>query len=190
MQSIRESIHPGIFGIAAAILIVFLGMLWWRNSGKTDTSPEGPDVPLPTLSSDPSPNIKPSMPATPAEPPPISSPKLASEQDLKSELMDIPSLPANQRQGRHNSTEIKASIQDDTSSNQQPLTATPTPTPAQTTSAPKPVATDTRPATPPWLNEMRDDLSYCWDAFCRENVRAQYCTSQWKNLPECKGISF
>ncbi|MCL2590146.1 MAG: hypothetical protein FWD67_04505 [Betaproteobacteria bacterium] len=197
-QSIRENTHPAIIGIAAAILVVFLGMLWWWNSGKTDDHLENADALPPTISPPGHlPNAEPSMPpstlTSPAKDTPASNPKLMSEQGSELELISIPSLPMNQRQGRHNSTEVNIEIKDNIppSPYSSPLPATPAPKPAEIAVSPpqKPAATNTRPDTPPWINQMRQDLSDCWDVFCREKVRAQYCTSRWENLPECKGTS-
>ena len=120
-QYAQESAHPAILGLAAIILVAFLGGLWWWNSGKTDYFPEDTGAPLPTLSSDPIPDAKPfptlPPPASPAENTPTFRPEeqlseQAPELELRSErgLMNIPSLPANQQQGRHNRhnpTEIK-----------------------------------------------------------------------------------
>ena len=182
-QSIREGIHPAILGIAAAILIVFLGMLWWWNSEKPDYSPEAADAPLQTLPSDPVPDP---IPDPVPDPTPASSPKLVPEWETEPgpELMGIPSLPMNQRQGRHNSTELKADVKDDP----PPPSSTPTAEPAKI--APKPVEpVETDSARPPWLNQLRQELWDCQNFFCREKARDRYCTNQWKDLPECNGAS-
>jgi hypothetical protein len=111
-QYIRKNTHPAMPGIAAIILIVFLGGLLWWNFGKTDRFPEDADTPPSALSSDPlqedtDPILTLSTPALPEEntPPPF-DPELASqseyEPESETELMSIPSLPTNQQQGRHN----------------------------------------------------------------------------------------
>ena len=119
------------------------------------------------------------------------------EQEPVSEqnLLSIPSLPTNQQQGRHNlyNPTKPAEIKDDKPLSSAPLPMpAPPPAPAQeeepaATPASAPVATS--PATPPWLEQMRDDLLDCEGFFCREKVRKQYCTSQWESLPECKSKS-
>jgi len=181
---IREKIHPAIYGVAFAILAVFLSAFWWWGSEKTDPLQEDAGAPLPVLSSKPLRNAEPSRPlsapASPTEGTLATTP--TPEQEL--ELMDIPSLPENQRQGRHNSAEIK----DD----QSLLPAYPPSSPSAqsagvaNTSAPEPAAADTGP---PWLGQMRKDLSNCRNFYCLEEVRSRYCTRQWENLPECKDSS-
>jgi hypothetical protein len=102
-QVIRESIPPAAIGLAAIILIVFLGGLWWWNSGETVSFPE--DVGEPPPMSEPLPKAvsspPPSTPASPAENTAAFSPE-EQPPGLESGLMSIPSLPANQQQGRHN----------------------------------------------------------------------------------------
>lgn len=177
MQFMRERIHPAMFGVAFIILVVFLGSFWWWGSKKTDPFPEDASATLPAPPSEPlrnaEPSLPPSAPDSPAEDTLVFTPETGSEQET--ELMSIPSLPENQRQGRHNSSEINYSP----------------PSPAQparitNTSAPEPVAKD---SDPPWLGQMRKDLLNCQNFYCLESVRDQYCTGQWKNLPECKSTS-
>jgi hypothetical protein len=112
-----------VFGIAAIVLIVSLGGFLWRNSGKTDRFPENADTPLSTLYSeplhdtDPAPTL--STPASPEEdtdmPPALALELLPipeTEPGSEPELMSIPSLPANQQQGRHNRHDLPG-IEDD-----------------------------------------------------------------------------
>jgi len=225
-QFVRESIHPGIFGLAAIILIVFLGGLVWWNASETESFPEDIDAPLQALTSESIPEPIPdtessltlSTPAPPVESLPAFDPEeQVLEQEAGSGLMNIPSLPTNQQQGRHNQYS-PAEIKDEeppSISSPLPMPAPPMPSPArkQTIAAPPeliemptpaetaprgetastparaPVAANPRPATPPWLEQMRDDLSNCQSFFCRERVRRQYCTSQWEALPECRSAS-
>ncbi len=238
MPVIRESIHPAIFGLAAIILIVFLGGLWWWNSKEAEPFPEDIDAPTTTLSSEPLPDAEPSLaistPAPPAENTSTSSPEeQILEQEPESEpgseqgLMNIPSLPANQQQGRHNQynpTEIKDEDPLSVSPYPLPMPAPPVPAPPparkqtiaappepaeipepfepfepfepsetpahdETPSMPAPPPVTARPAAPPWLGRMRNDLSNCQSFFCREKVRRQYCTGQWETLPECRRAS-
>ncbi|MCL1860422.1 MAG: hypothetical protein FWG52_02655 [Proteobacteria bacterium] len=239
VHSIRESIPPAtILSIAALALIVFLGGLLWWNSGETKDTGALPQ----TLSSEPLPDSGSPTSAPPAENTLASSPEPAAEQvsisepGSETELMNIPSLPMNQQQGRHNQhnsakandselpyqlptpVEPAAPMPSLTSAPKSAPTLIPMPTPAQKqvavpTPEPEPVEvqepaemlepesdemdtypemadTPARPATPPWLWQMRDDLSNCRSFFCRERVRRQYCTSRWSDLPECRGASF
>ncbi|MCL1825847.1 MAG: hypothetical protein FWG26_07915 [Betaproteobacteria bacterium] len=253
-QSIRKSIHPAALGIAALVLIVFLGGLLWWNSGETESSGALPQ----TLSSEPLPDTEPPTPGSSTEntlasnPKPVVEPAVEqvsiSEPGSEPELMSIPSLPMNQQQGRHNNqhnlaetsdsevpyplptpteptapiptqtpvqTPARTSAQTPAQTSAPALIPMPTPTQAATatpepaemlepepvemyqemadapppTRAPARTATNPQPATPPWLWQMRDDLSNCRSFFCRERVRRQYCTSQWSDLPECRGAS-
>jgi hypothetical protein len=225
-QHIRENIHPAMLGIAAIVLIVFLGGLLWWNFGKADRFPEDADAPPPTLSydplQDPDPILTLSTTAPPEEnTPPASDPEPASEPEHEPEsepgLMNIPSLPMNQQQGRHNRHDLPEITDDKPLSSHQPpasVPAAPVSAPVQKQAAPAraepdeipapveeatypeagapasaPAAIDSRPATPPWLRQMQRDLLNCRNFFCRERVRAQYCTSQWEDLPECRGAS-
>ncbi|MCL2876171.1 MAG: hypothetical protein FWF12_07765 [Betaproteobacteria bacterium] len=173
-QFVRESTPPAMFGIAATILVVFLGGLWWWNSGKTTHFPEGANTPLPTQSSEPLRGTSPSPANTSA-----SFPETASEQKL--DLMGIPSLPENQRQGRHNSPEIK----NDHSLPPYPSSLPPPadmPAPVETVNTHVP---ESMTAAPPWLMQMRKDLSNCRNFYCYEKVREQYCTGQQETPLEC-----
>ena len=257
MQSIRQSIPPAVFGLAAFILIVFLGGLWWWNSGEAVSLAEDVGEPLPM--SEPLPKVvapsrPPSAPASPAE----NTSAFSQDEPPSSEagLMNIPSLPANQQQGRHNRYNpviIKDSEPLSTPPDPAPIPALPMPTPppvqkqasaappepvripmpveiparmpeptetpvkapepAETpaqkpefaeaatppdeiddTPAPAPRVAAPRPrprqqGVPPWLGQMRSDLSNCQSFFCRERVRRQYCSDQWEGLPECRGAS-
>ncbi|MCL2162298.1 MAG: hypothetical protein FWH56_10510 [Betaproteobacteria bacterium] len=241
-QSLRESIHPAVYGLAAIILIVFLGMFWQWNSRETNRSSDNVEAPFPALPSEFPSDVEPSRvlsaPASSVQktPPPdpeltLLKPEPVSEQDL----LSIPSLPTNQQQGRHNiyNPSRPAETRGDAPISRSPLPmpAPPTPAPAHESAATptlelepaatltpelEPTATPapefvepaaapapefepaaapasapvaTSPDTPPWLEQMRDDLLDCEGFFCREKVRKQYCTSQWENLPECKSRS-
>ncbi|MDR2881460.1 MAG: hypothetical protein LBV29_06130 [Azoarcus sp.] len=219
-QFIRESIHPAVLGVAAAILILFLGGLLWWNFGETDHSQA--NVLLPTTSSESLPGAKPSLTLSTPDSSAEDAPVLLLEQERvsasepESELMNIPSLPANQRQGRHNqhdTTEIEdppplslypnprpmsaPSVPSFTPSQKQAAAAMPSPvetpestaTPVLDTPVRAPVVTNSHSASPPWLRQMRSDLSNCRSFFCRERVRRQYCSDPWEDIPECKGAA-
>jgi hypothetical protein len=218
-QHIREGIPPAVFGIAAIVLIVFLaGLLWWNfNPGKTDHFTEEAETALPTPSFEPLQDTDPILTfSTP--PPPEENIPTPFDQELASEsgpeLMSIPSLPTNQQQGRHNQHNLPEIMDDNPSSPRQPpapVSSTPAreraaaatakpdemPTPVEEAAypradapAPAPVVIDSHTtAAPHWLGQMRMELANCPDLFCRERVRARYCTSQWENLSECRGIS-
>ena len=113
-DSTRFSTHPVAYGLAALILIVFLGGLWWWNASETNPSPEDADTrtQLTTLPSKPPSDIEPfptpSAPASSVENTPepdleqILGQEPGSESGWEQELMGIPPLPMNQQQGRHN----------------------------------------------------------------------------------------
>jgi hypothetical protein len=143
VQFSRESIHPAVFGLAAIILIVFLGGLWWWNSKEADFSPEDIDASPPALSSEFFPDAEPSLtlssPDSPAENTPVFNPeeqeqileqKAGLEPGSEPGLMGIPSLPANQQQGRHNRYTPPV-IEDDSSPSLYPLPMPAPPIPAR-----------------------------------------------------------
>jgi hypothetical protein len=230
-QTVRESIHPAVLGVAALVLIVLLGALLWRGSGETDDSLEDDDVPPQVLSSDPLPTAKPSQalstPASQTIPPPEYNPEPGQEPEL--ELRSIPPLPTNMQPSRHNSVDNNPdSPSPPPPSSHAPPVPVPTPKPQEgggasrpmqptpvweqddeamsepdagspepieaaartrMSSTPETATSRSNVATPPWLGQIRSDLANCPNVFCREKVRDQYCTSQWQNLPECRGAS-
>jgi len=128
-QLIRESTPPAMFGLAAIILIVFLGGLWWWNTGERDSFPENIDEPLSALPSESLPDAESSLPlstlASPAEDmPAFNLEEQVSEQGPEPGMMSIPSLPTNQQQGRHNRYS-PAEIKDE----EPPLSLSPYPLP-------------------------------------------------------------
>ncbi|MCL2644345.1 MAG: zinc ribbon domain-containing protein [Betaproteobacteria bacterium] len=186
-QVIRERIQPAMLGVAVAIVVVFLGLFLWWGSEKSDPFQEEASAPPPlTQPSEPLRGTEPSLPLFVPAPQTkgalASNPETASE--YEPELISIPSLPMNQRQGRHNSTEIRSEHALPT--HQSAGVETATQARIANTPAPAPVETSTNP---PWLGQMRKDLSKCPNFYCRMMVREQYCASQWESLPECKDAS-
>jgi hypothetical protein len=216
-QFIRQSIHPAVVICIVCIVLIGLlsGFLWW-SLGKTDPSPDDTGTKLSTLSSEPLHDTDPARTISTHAPPEEEAPPAFipeqvfdpdHEPEFKPGLMSIPSLPTNQQQGRHNRYDLSG-IDDNKSlsSYQPPAPVTPASAPLrkQTTAvatehkadaydeaedAPPPMTRNSRSAAPPWLRQLRRDLANCQDLFCRERVRARYCTSQWENLTECKGAS-
>ncbi|MDR2925965.1 MAG: hypothetical protein LBU76_08495 [Azoarcus sp.] len=108
-QAFREGIHPALPVIAVFALIVCLAGFFLWDSGETGRSPESAETSLPTQPSEPLPDdAAPASAASAPEPEPELKPEPKdvsasnSEPEPGQELMDIPSLPTNQRQGRHN----------------------------------------------------------------------------------------
>lgn len=222
-QAFREGIHPALPVIAIFVLIVCLGGFFLWNSGETAPSPENAETSLAAQPSEPAPDVG----SPPFSPAPVSELKDTSalnpemEPEQEADLMDIPSLPSNQQQGRHNQFNPIIIIESEKPS------VTPQPAAPKQINMPGPVTmpraiempkpggtpesvettipdeidillgiparesdiTDSRPPNPVWLEQMREDLSNCPNVFCRERVRDEYCSAQWKSLPECKGAS-
>jgi hypothetical protein len=127
---LQENTHSALFRMAIVLLVVFLGgFLWWnfRFNPDSDHFTEDAETTLPVLTSEPLQESDSALALTPSDGktlPPFDS-KEVPESGTWSGLMSIPSLPANQRQSRHNQNNMPE-ITDDFS-HRPPATAPSTP---------------------------------------------------------------